>query len=143
MKKSVLLVEHQENLRQLYESVLSGEFNVKVAKSNVEAFAWSKTGTLPDAIVATCSRNQFETNHLLQLLHASGVLSGIPVFLLDTHQTYSAASFQTLQVRYITNPSALATQIAQYLKDTSTSRIKKAANNPSVNEPIGIEPVAA
>lgn len=143
MKKSVLLVEHQENLRQLYESVLSGEFNVKVAKSNVEAFAWSKTGTLPDAIVATCSRNQSETINLLQLLHASGVLSGIPVFLLDTHQTYSANSFQMLQIRFITNPSTMVTQIAQYLQDTSVSRGKKAAGTPSVTESIGIEPVAA
>jgi DNA-binding NtrC family response regulator len=143
MKKNVLLVEHQENLRQLYESVLSGDFNVNVAKSNVEAFAWSKTGTLPDAIVATCSRNQSETTSLLQLLHASGVLSGIPIFLLDTHRSNAAHSFQTLQIRYITNPSTMVTQITQYLHDSTVNRSKKAADSPLTSDSVGMEPVAA
>lgn len=137
MKKNVLLVEQQDNLRLLYESLLSTDFNVKIAKSSVEAFAWSKTGNIPDFIVATHSGNSNATNTFMNLLHASGILSNVPVFLLGANQDSSCIVKHRATVRMITHPSNLVAQIHQFLQDKPVTRTepKKPAH---VLEPVGL-----
>lgn len=87
MKKNILIVKRNANMRRLLAAFLSEKFHVSVARSSLEAMALLKYGLLPDAIVAESRATFLNGNHLLEMLRCSGIYHDIPVIVLCEDNT--------------------------------------------------------
>jgi len=82
MKKNILIVKRNANMRRLLAAFLSEHFHVSVAQGSLEAMAVLKYGLLPEAIVAESRATFLNGNHLLEMLRCSGIYHDIPVLIL-------------------------------------------------------------
>ncbi len=139
MKKNVLLIEHRDNLRRIYESILSDEFTVLTARNKVEASGWLKRGKKPDFILADNDQNiNSTTPDFLKFLKNSGMYADIPVILLSP----ASQVIQQPGVWHISTPSNLLNQIKGINKAQSLD-YPVAIPNVVQGDHVLIEPVTA
>lgn len=139
MKKNVLLLEHRDNLRRIYESILSDEFIVLTARNKAEASGWLKRGKKPDFIVADNDQNVNScTPDFLRFLKASGMYADIPVILLSP----ASSAIQQSGIWHISKPSSLLSQIKSISKEQSLD-YPSASPNAVHGDHVLIEPVTA
>jgi two-component system chemotaxis response regulator CheY len=78
MKKTVLLVEDHDSLRQLLGAYLTRRYRVVAAKNGLEAMAWMQKGVIPDVIITDLGMPELDGWSFIAQLQHSGLFCDIP-----------------------------------------------------------------
>lgn len=78
MKKTVLIVEDHDSLRQLLGAYLTRQYRVVGAKNGLEAMAWMHRGVIPDAIITDLVMPGLDGRSFIEHLQQSGLFAEIP-----------------------------------------------------------------
>jgi putative two-component system response regulator len=82
MMKKLLLVQNQDNLRQLMGAFFSQNFEVVGAKTGLEAMSRLGRGFIPDVIVVDAGTPELTGLQLVMNLRYSGMFGHIPVVMM-------------------------------------------------------------
>jgi two-component system, chemotaxis family, chemotaxis protein CheY len=86
-KKSILLVDDEDSMRQLLSTILSAKYNVMVAKNGFHAISLLSEGNMPDLIVSDIVMPGLSGIDLLFHLRKSGLYRDIPFIVLSGSQS--------------------------------------------------------
>ena len=84
MKKKILIIEDNENLRMLLHFYLSVSFEVVAMPRGQRALDWLHAGNMPDLVVTDLRMPGLGGEELVQKLKASGFYHDIPIIVLSS-----------------------------------------------------------
>jgi two-component system chemotaxis response regulator CheY len=127
MKKTVLIVEDHDSLRQLLGAYLTRRYRVVAAKNGLEALAWMHKGVIPDAIITDLGMPELDGWSFIAQLQHSGLFCDIPRIVItgeaDTlADRYTAGYDMDFLLKKPFNPTVLEEKLHVLLhRDTTTA----------------------
>lgn len=97
MKRTVLIVEDHDSLRQLLGAYLTRQYRVVAAKNGLEAMAWMRKGIIPDVIITDLGMPELDGWSFITQLQHSGLFGGIPRIVI-TGEVSDLADRQTSEI---------------------------------------------
>ncbi len=138
MKKNVLLFEKQENLRRLYKSMLSKDFQVNTASTPHEVLARVKMGQIPEAIVVNFHGILMDdAMSFLHLYQHSEYIACIPLFMVAPGPTLEfEAALSKTPLHKVPEATQLTGALREFFVRTAIPRLKPKEVSQTLPAPV-------
>ena len=86
-KKTILIIDDDDNIRMLLEFVLRKHYNIITREDGLSGMSWLMEGNMPDLIIADLDMPRLNGYHLLKHIRESGFFFDIPLVMLSGYES--------------------------------------------------------
>ena len=86
-KKTILIIDDDDNIRMLLEFVLRKQYHVVTREDGLSGISWLLAGNMPDLIIADLDMPRLNGYHFLKNIRESGFFYDIPLVMLSGYES--------------------------------------------------------